>query len=471
METSVRPRSLAWIDDCLRTTGRLIRSELFGHDDDAWLGAVIDSRGDCSRRVFFALKGDRDDGHRFAENARSNGCCAIVVEREDTAAELAKSQTPVFRVDDALNSLQDLSREFRATLNSRVVAVTGSAGKTTTKEYLRLILRKKYKVSSNPGNLNNHIGVPLTVLETDEESEYLVSEVGANHLGEVAFLAGILKPDIGVITNIGDAHIGLFGSREGIATAKAELLASIEREGHAVLPADDEYIHVLRGTAVCRVATFGYSDRSDFRITSVDDTGERIAFKINGLSLTLKSFGVYNLLNAAAAFAVGDVCGIEPESACEALAEAEPIPRRSRVYRWGGLVIVDDSYNANPSSMRASLEALQRIEGSRHLAVLGDMAELGRYSEEAHHEMGRFIARSSVDRLYWLGKSGDIVREGAGHKMKKTVRVFAAIDELCDALDEELKPGDVVLVKGSRAAGLERAVDHIRGRIAGESDQ
>ena len=182
----MKPRTLAWIESSLDEAGQLRHGHLFGRADDSWLGATIDSRGDCAGRIFFALPGETTDGHNYVADARSNGSCAAVVEREDTVEALSKAEAPFFLVKDVLVSLQELSRLFRGTLDLRVIAITGSAGKTTTKEYIRLVLRKKYKVHSNLGNLNNHIGVPLTLLETDHDSEYLVSEIGANHIGDRA---------------------------------------------------------------------------------------------------------------------------------------------------------------------------------------------------------------------------------------------------------------------------------------------
>jgi len=468
MESAVKTRTLSWVVETLEELGQLKRANLFGHDDEEWSGATIDSRGQCSRRVFFALVGEQTDGHRFAQDASAKGSCAAVIQKDDIAEALARSETPFLLVDDVLAALQELSRVYRNTLEARVIAITGSAGKTTTKEYIRLVLKKKYKVYSNPGNLNNHIGVPLTLLETDRESEYLVSEIGANHLGEVDFLARILRPDIGVITNIGDAHIGLFGSREKIAEAKRELLECIEPEGYAILPRDDDYFDLLSSGAKCRVVTFGSDGASDFRISDVEDDEDRIHFQINDQTVTIRSFGTYNILNAAAAFVVGDVCGVESERARQALVEAEPVRGRARVHRVKGVVLIDDSYNANPTSMRASIGSLERIDAKRRIAILGDMAELGSFSDSEHQELGAFIGRSSIDRLYWLGNNGRHVSEGIGVASKKTVRLFDSLEDLCAAVEADLQTGDVVLVKASRSASLERAVKYLEQSLGKE---
>ena len=236
--------TLSWAEEALRDSGQLEESDLFGRECEPWFGAVIDSRADCARRVFFALAGEHTDGHRFVDDAVSKGSCAAVVTEQNVARRLSQSSTPFFRVRDSLEALQKMARAYRKTLDVRVVAVTGSAGKTTTKEYIKAILKKKYRVHSNPGNYNNHIGVPLTILGTDSDNEYLISEIGANHPGEIAFLTELIQPDIGVITNIGDAHIGLFGGRDQIAEAKAELFQGIDPASYAVLPGDDDYIEL-----------------------------------------------------------------------------------------------------------------------------------------------------------------------------------------------------------------------------------
>jgi UDP-N-acetylmuramoyl-tripeptide--D-alanyl-D-alanine ligase len=447
----------------------LKQCDLFGHDQDTWEGAAIDSRADCSRRVFFALKGEKSDGHQFLEAARLKGSCAAVVDRDEAVKGPALAEAPYLLVNDALVALQELSRAYRATLDLRVVAVAGSAGKTTTKEYVRLILRKKYKVHSSPGNFNNHIGVPLTLLDTDHESEYLVCEIGANHVGEIAFLARILEPEVGVITNIGDAHIGLFGSREKIAEAKAELLDCIDPEGAAILPGDDDYIDVLRSHAACRVATFGYGESCTFRVSSVSSRGDSIHFKVNDHVLRTKSVGLYNALNATAAFAVGDVCGVEPERVREALAEAQPMRGRARVHRARDIVLVDDSYNANPASMRAALSSMLQIPGKRWIAVLGDMGELGSFHDAEHRELGEYIAGTSIDSVYWLGAGGRHVRDGMKSAGAKSVQLFDTMEDVCAAVESVMQDGDVVLVKASRSVSLDQVVEHLRRTVLKES--
>lgn len=467
--------TLSWVRTVLDSGGRLVASDLAGHDDEPWFGASIDSRAECTHRIFFALRGETTDGHRFIDKARAGGCSAIVVEDEAAATALSLAGTPFLRVRRGLEALQELSRAYRDTLDIRVIAVTGSMGKTTTKEYIRAILKKKYRVHSNAGNLNNHIGVPLTILETDHDNEYLVCEIAANHVGEIEFLSGLIRPDIGVITNVGDAHIGYFGGRDKIAEAKSEIFTGIDPEGYAVLPADDAFIDMLRGKAACRVVTFGRAESSTYVVSDVKEGAERIDFAINGGPMEIKGIGAYNALNAAAAYAVGELCGVELDRIRSALVEEEPLAGRAKVYRGRGVVLIDDSYNANPTSMRAAVDSLGRVDASRRIAVLGDMAELGTFSDAAHRELGVYIASGAIDVLCWYGESGDRVEEGFSPRKASSEKVssrkgssrrpgnefrsYRRIDELVRDLQKEIRAGDAVLVKASRACHLDKVVD------------
>ena len=464
------PRSLSWAQDVLAASGHLVRASLAGRDEESWYGASIDSRGDCTGRLFFALKGDQTDGHRYVDAAMSNGGVAAVVDNDDATGALGAAGSPYLLTTDALAALQELSRAYRQTLDLRIVAVTGSAGKTSTKEFIRTVLKKKYRVHSSPGNFNNHIGVPLTILDTGQDNEYLVSEVGANHQGEIEFLSTMLRPDIGVVTNIGDAHIGLFGSRENIARAKSELFTGVEEAGHAVLPQDDEFIDLLKENARCKTVTFGESDASSYRITAVEERDDGYAFQVNGESVSVRRFGRYNVHNACAAFAVGEICGVEVESIREALLETEPMQGRAIVYSSPDFTLIDDSYNANPTSMRAAVDSLAARPSGRRIAVFGDMAELGEFSDDLHRDLGNYVAAAGVDVLYWFGRSGGVVKEGAIGKKGVEVHVFEDFDELVDALERSLAAGDAVLVKASRSSRLDRAVERLRTAMFGEAN-
>ena len=461
--------TLSWVGEVLGAEGLLVESNLAGRDGEPWFGAAIDTRSECANRIFFALRGETTDGHLFVDEAHEKGCRAVVVGEAGTAARLGRGRVPFFLVRDPLEALQKLSRRYIRGIDTRVVAVTGSMGKTTTKEYIRGVLRKKYNVHTNAGNLNNHIGVPLTILDTDQDSEYLVCEIAANHTGEIDFLSRLLRPDIGVITNIGEAHIGYFGGRDKIAEAKSEIFAGVDPEGHAVLPADDDFFEVLRSKAVCRVVSFGQSDAATYRITGVTEDEGRFRFEINGQQMELGTVGAYNVANAAAAYAVGELCGVEPERIREALTEAEAIPGRAKVYRGKGVVLVDDSYNANPTSMRAALDSFSRLKAQRRIAVLGDMGELGDFSDAAHRELGSYAASQPLDALIWYGANAGLVGEGfARAKPGKKVRPYTDIAELIRDLREEIRAGDAVLVKGSRACHLDKVVNGLLDTVLEE---
>jgi UDP-N-acetylmuramoyl-tripeptide--D-alanyl-D-alanine ligase len=452
---------MAWVEEKLASTGGLLRGSSLNADirDREWLGVVIDSRGDCARRIFFAIRGERADGHRFVEQAHAAGCVAAVIEDDVTATRLATADVPYLLVRSTVEALQELSRAYRDRLDARVVAITGSAGKTTTKEYVRAVMRSKYRVHSNPGNYNSLIGVPVAVLEAETDCEYLVSEVGANAPGEVDFLARLLRPDVGVITNIGDAHVGHFGSREGIARAKGELLDHIAPGGTALLPHDDEFATKLRERARCRVLTFG-GPGADYELSDVTSLGGRLTFTVNGVDVSIGAAGEYNAVNACAAFAVGEACGVEPDRIRGALEAVVPMPGRGRAHERGGVLLIDESYNASPASMSLSLSMLSSLgERTRRIAVLGDMKELGSETDDCHRRVGRELAALNVDVVWWVGELAGLVREGMeGAGGGAEFRWFQDVDAAVAERNSLLRSGDAVLVKASRACRLDQFV-------------
>ncbi|MGD8414503.1 MAG: UDP-N-acetylmuramoyl-tripeptide--D-alanyl-D-alanine ligase, partial [Candidatus Latescibacterota bacterium] len=393
-------RSLDWVASALREPGDelLVKAVLNDSGGQEWSGAVVDSRATCSGRLFFAVRGENTDGHKYIKDAYSAGCVAAVVEDPEVCPSLDADQIPYLLVGDTRIALQELARVYRSQLEIRVIAITGSAGKTTTKEFIRQIIKTRYRVFANPGNFNSMIGVPLTILETDSDNEYLVSEVGANQVGEVGFLSELLQPEIGVITNVGDAHVGMFGSVDEIARTKAGLLDHVASHGFAVLPADDAYFELFARRNPARQITFGKSDKSDFVLRDLTtlDNAAGIEFNVNDTRLRLSSVGEYNALNACAAFAVGDVCGVAPEAMRDAMAGATGMTGRGKVHSAGGVIVVDESYNASPASMQASLSMLQGLGSTRRVAVLGDMKELGEFSSQRHRDIGAKLVASGV---------------------------------------------------------------------------
>jgi UDP-N-acetylmuramoyl-tripeptide--D-alanyl-D-alanine ligase len=472
MEEAMSVRTLAWAANTLGGIEGLVRGcALAGREEARWYGATVDTRKECSGRLFFAFSGEHTRGHLFATEAIARGAVAVVLEDEGTAKGIERSGNPCITVKDTLEALQHLARAYRDVLDVSVVAITGSSGKTTTKEYTRSILKKKYRVHGSPESFNSRIGVPLTILETDEVNEYLVSEVGANRSGEIDLLAAMLRPDIGVITNIGEAHIGLFGSRDNIAAAKSELLAHVRPSGYAVLPGDDEYLSLLVERAQCRSFTFGFSEACNYRITDAEPRPERTEFSFNEARMSIRASGMHNVSNAAASLAVGDLCGVDVESSREGLLEMEPLAGRGKVVERGGMKIIDDSYNANPNSMRASLDALMGFEGDRKFAVLGDMKELGDHTESCHRDMGAYLAKMELRKIFWVGEFGEHVEKGYhGSGGAAPVAVFPSADRLAGEVAGEFHAGDIVLVKGSRACKLEKVVEAIRSAVESGKD-
>ncbi len=447
-------RTLEWVRDALEAAGELVRAHLPA--DAVWLGAVVDHRAECAGRLFFALKGERVDGHAFAREAHVAGSPAVVVSDPSVADSLTTDGVPCLLVGDTRRAHFELARAYRRHLGARVVAITGSGGKTTTKELARSVLRTKYRVHANVGNLNSLVGVPLTVLDADERCEYLVCEVGTNHRGEIDALGGLLIPDVAVITNIGDAHVGYFGSRAAIAEEKGSLLRHLFRGGAAVLPRDDESFEKLDAKAQGRVFSFGRSPAADFRLGNVAFSKGLLRFTVNGEPLSLSAVGDYNAMNACAAFAVGDICGVDAKRMREALESVRPTPGRGRIHVAAGVTVIDESYNASPASMKQSLEMLAALPAARRLAVLGDMKELGAETDALHASVGDAAASLSIDKVYWMGEQGAVVAAAArARRPDFAFESHGEVAALTAAVARETRDGDAVLVKGSRAMKLD----------------
>ena len=429
-------------------------------------GVAIDTRAACERRLFVALKGESADGHDYLREAVQKGAAALLVSsrRKHEAAELAGS-LPIFDVPDTLKGLQVIAAAYRALVNPRVIAITGSTGKTGTKEYLAAIIARRFRVRATPGNLNNHIGLPLTILGMEGNEEICVTEMGANHRKEIKTLADIAKPETGVVTNVGPAHLEFFGSLKGVAAAKAELLEALPPAGLAVLPADDEFVDFLRERTKARTLTFGFSERADRRITGLerrDAGGYRL--RVAEIPLEVPRHGKHHVLNAAAAAVVGSELGIPPDEIASAVLEARVNPGRGELFDLGGILFVDDSYNSNPASLRAAVEAFMELPAAgRRWLVLGDMLELGGLSEELHREAGVFCGRAKVDGIFTVGiETVELNRAAAGERRSpEHITHFLDVNSLVRYLNELVAPGDAVLVKGSRKMHMEHVLDVI----------
>lgn len=434
---------------------------------DGWIaGVTIDTRRRCEDSLFVALKGSRSDGHDYLAEAVERGAAALLVseDREEEATALS-GEKPVFAVPDPLLALQALAASYRKLVNPRVMAVTGSTGKTGTKDFIASILSLRFGVHATPGNLNNHIGLPLTLLGMEGAEEVLVTEMGANHKNEIRRLAEISKPDMGVITNIGPGHLEFFGSLQGVAEAKAELLESLPPAGSAVLPADDEFFAFLSGKTRASVVSFGFHEDSDWRIENLVKKGQwGCSFSTKGIEIALGRLGRHHVLNAAAAAAACSLIGATSEEIARGIEIAKIPDGRGVLYDIEGILFVDDSYNSNPASLRAAVEAFMEIEtdGARWL-VLGDMLELGEKSAEFHREAGILCGKAGVDVIVTFGSETVELSRSAAEQRKAPARISHFIDaeKLSVFLNEHLSPGDIALIKGSRAMQMENIIESV----------
>ena len=424
--------------------------------DVTFFGANNDSRKLQPGQLFVALQGERD-GHDFIPKAMENGAAAVLCTRE-------VGDVPAIIVEDTRIALGDIARQERLRIGMKVVGVTGSVGKSTTKEMICAVLSRKYRVSKTPANHNNDIGMPMAVLGMDESTEVAVLEMGMNHFREIAYLASIGKPDIAVITNIGTMHIEHLGSQQGILQAKLEILEGMGEDGKVILNGDDSLLWNLHRSADRKIIYFGSSNpESDCCGDDVQQTADALSFRVRyqgcefAVSMALE--GLHYVSDALSAVAVGMELGVKPEDVCLSLAEFQNMAGRQEIFEKKGFTIIKDCYNAGPESMAAALAVLGNKTG-RRVAVLGDMLELGVCAEAEHYRVGR-IAAEKADVVLAYGPNSDRVVIGArtGGLPDAHVHGFTDRDALVGAMKRLLRQGDVILVKGSRGMRMELALE------------
>jgi UDP-N-acetylmuramoyl-tripeptide--D-alanyl-D-alanine ligase len=432
--------------------------------DAAFTDVVSDSRTLESGQLFVALKGPSFDGHDFVRAAAERGAAGAVVSAEQKVA------LPQIVVPDTQAALERAAAAWRAAFSGALVGVAGSNGKTTAKEMTAAILTAAGPCLATRGNLNNHIGVPLTLLRLTAQHRFAVVEMGANHAGDVAALVALARPTIGMITNAGAEHLEGFGSLEGVARAEGEMVAGLAPAATAVINADDEFAPLWRGLTGARVVSFGVRRAADFAASDVRTavgaegfvTSFRLLTPAGSAAVRLAVGGAHNVVNALAAAAAAMSAGATLAQVTAGLAAVRAVPGRLQFKQAAsGAWLIDDSYNANPSSVRAAIEVLASLPGRRWL-VLGDMAELGAYASAAHSDIGEFARASGVERLYALGSLAALAADsfGAG------AQAFTDAPALTAALSGALASAgaDVrLLVKGSRVNRLERVVDALTG--------
>ncbi|HET7220333.1 MAG TPA: UDP-N-acetylmuramoyl-tripeptide--D-alanyl-D-alanine ligase [Vicinamibacterales bacterium] len=442
---------------------------------------AIDSRTLQAGDFFVAIKGERFDGHRFVNDALARGAGGVLVhepvEALAAATGAAGQDAPVvIQVEDTTTALQDVARDVRRRAGTRVTAITGSAGKTTTKEVAAEFLATRYRVFRNKGNLNNHIGLPLSLLELRARPEIAVVELGMNHPGEIRTLVGIAEPEVRVWTNVGDAHLGFFASPDAIADAKAEILEHARPTDVLVANANDPRVMARAGRFSGRVVTFGIDTRADVAASNVayrglDGTSARLATARGDSAITIPLLGAGNLANVLAAAAVALEFDMSVSQIVERAAGLKPATHRGELLRLpGGVTLIDDSYNSSPSALRQALATVGASAGcARRVAVLGEMLELGAHAIRLHEECGRAAAAAGLDLLITVGGAPAAAMAAAamaaGMPAGKVTHVPTREDAAALALTR-VRPGDLVLVKGSRGIGTDLVVDRLKAEFA-----
>lgn len=437
------------------------------------VGVSTDSRTVEREECFVALRGEHFDGHDFVGEALAKGAGAVVVDaRGQTAVQGASADVAVIVVDDTTRALAAIARGYRRQFSVPVVAVTGSNGKTSTKDLIRAILQRVGPVAATKMNHNNEIGVPLTLFQLEHQHRAAVVELGMRGLGEIDYLAQTVLPTVGVVTNVGPVHVERLGSIENVARAKAELVAALPGNGWAVLNGDDSLVMQMAQTSSAAVRTFGFGNHCDARAVNIELNGLQgsrfdLLYENVRLPVKLRAPGKHYVQNALAAALVGFLLEVPPAEIAQGLLEFEPGQMRLHVTRHAdGITLINDAYNASPLSVAAALEVLAQTDGTRRVAVLGDMLELGHIALEAHHSIGEQAVHSGVTFVVAVGQFADAIAAGARRAGLAPNQIITVPDATATAkgIGDWIQPGDVILVKGSRGVRLERVVEAIAAR-------
>ena len=430
--------------------------------DIEFLDISTDTRTIEEGHLFVALKGDTFDGHDFIKTAIEKGATGAIVEKGRAVGGIT-----CIEVDNTLTAYQELSRYHRRRFDIPVVAVTGSSGKTTTKDMVAAVLGAQFNVLKTEKNFNNEIGLPKTLLKLTADHEACVVEMGMRGLGQIEELALVAEPTIGIITNVGTSHIELLGSQAAIAEAKAELISNLGDDGIAILNEDDPYVRDMASLTNGKIVTYGI----DSNATVV---GYQLRYKRDGIKFTCKCYdeifdiflpmiGIHNVYDALAAVAAARVLGVKSVKIKKALGDFIGTPMRQEIVPFANMVVLNDAYNANPSSMAESIKALEQLEGKRKIAMIGDMLELGDYTEEEHRKIGRLLGEECYSVLFTFGEAADFIGKEAKLKGVQVYKCDSHLDMANKYCDIAAK-GDVILVKGSRGLRMERVVDELKER-------
>lgn len=432
------------------------------HRETEFKGIEFDSRMIQPGQIFLALQGSQSHGVEFIEEVIEKKAKAIVIDPDGEKYLDRNYPIDIIRVSDALQAFQEFAKYYRTFFKGKVIGITGSAGKTTVKEMVKQVLQHKFKVESTKGNFNNHLGLPYSIVNASLTADFYVFEIGTNHPGEIEFLASIMDPDWSLITNIGTAHIGYFGSQEAIYQEKKKLFDLTRPEGILFINADDPFLKQYSSDK--RRISFALDNKTvdyTFTVSGMTSEGNVMLQTTGGREFTLQIPGLHQAINALMAYAIGMKAGIEEEAIIEALRELQPINKRMEVVQEFPFMIINDAYNANRESTLASIEFLEKVRGKRKIFVFGDIFELGEYSRRIHMEIGERLANSTIDKVYIIGQEASKLKE----KYENEKFIYKEThDDIAVELINEIKEGDVVLFKASRGMKLEKIVDKIVGK-------
>lgn len=433
-----------------------------------------DSRLTKERSIYVALQGEKNDGNIFAQSAYENGCRIFLLSSEKIAKSLkeAHDDASVILADDTLYSMQRLAANYIASLDIRKIAITGSVGKTSTKDMIYRIISAKYKSVCNHENFNNHIGVPLTAFRVEEDTEIGIFEMGMNHKDEIHLLADIIKPETAVITNVGTSHIGNLGSRDAILAAKLEITDFMDESSTLIYNSDNDKLSIISEKSDVPYKRISVGENGDFlKISDVKSLGEQgVEFVLETnderCTFTVPLPGTHNAWNAALAAACGLMYDIPLAKSAEALRDMSGSAVRLNVVDSGEICVINDTYNASPDSVKAALDVLNDRKGKRYIAVLADMLELGSDSSQYHFEIGRYAAKKGTDIVIAVGENARHIADGALELMDRdSVYYFKDVDEFIAAAHDIVKKGDVILVKGSHSMKMDKAARYLAEKV------
>ena len=414
--------------------------------------------------MYLGIKGEKINGNDYIEQAFINGAIGCITD-EDVSEEIINKykEKAIIKVEDTIKAIQQLAKYKRSLYNIPVIAVTGSVGKTSTKDIIANVLEQKFKVLKTEGNMNNHIGLPMTLLKLKDHTAIVV-EMGMNHFREISLLTNIAKPTGCVITNIGTSHIGNLGSRENILKAKLEILEGLNKNGFVLINNDNDLLHEwAKEEKKYKIYTYGIENNSTYMARNITTSENSSEFEINGIKGNVPVGGIHFVYNAACAFAIGDILNVEKEKIIKGISEFKLTAKRMDIeIIKNNIKVINDSYNASYDSMKAALEVMKNTEAPRKIAILGDMLELGDYAKELHEKVGEEVVKNKIDILITIGENAKNIANKAKELKMENVQSFNSIDEAMKNIKATIKSGDLILLKASNSMNFTKILNELK---------